>query len=1133
MLMEFCPAFTYNMGQIMGNPPMEERLDRSDIHLLWGCLLVAALSLAVGVPNFYRAFPEASIDFAITREQARDQALSFLERRGLDASGHHHSAAFKYDSPTKTFLERELGLEGATALIGRPVRLWRWSNRWTRELQKEEFQVELTTTGELVGFAHLIDEAAPGAHLALDEARRLAEGFLAGMGRDLAGLEFVEYQTLARPGRTDYAFTWKLAGFEVEDATYRLSVGVQGDEVGRYAEGLKVPEAWQREYQQLRSANEATGMLALLFMVFTWLALLFCLVRSARRQELRWKGASLFGLIAFALTFLSQINELPVNIHNAYQTTQTFGSFLTRSLLVALMAGLGAGLFIAFIVAGAEPVYRRAYGQHLDLFAQFRPQGLRTKRFLLGSALGLALTAFFFAYQTLFYLSAEAFGAWSPAEIPYSEMVNTYFPWVTVLLIGFLPAVMEEFTSRAFSIPFLTGLLRSRWTAVVISALIWGFAHANYPQQPFWIRGLEVGIGGLIVGAVMLRWGLLPALVWHYTVDALYTALILLRSSNPYYVLTAGLGAGLLLVPLALAAWCYWRRGAFADPTPLLNRSEAPPPPPPPAPAPPAPAPSRPPFPRRRALALAGVLALGALLFLPQTQEALPDLDFAVDREEAARRSRQVLAAEGVDPSHYRQVVFQRFQADQEAMKYLLETGGMEALNLLYRDELQAALWEARFFRPLEKEEYQVVLRPDGSLRTLQHQVAEEAAGADLGQDQALQVAEAHLRFHGLDPQVMELVESSSEKLAARRDHRLVWEAPQGDWRNPGEARYRWEVAVAGDRAIALQRYLKLPETWLRHRRESTLFRSVVQGLLVAVAAGIALHLLWLLLRQVRRGGMEWGLLLRVGAAGSGLFLLARLNALPTFDQGYDTTLAPAIYTLTQGVAWTLGALFVGLGVAGALALLATLRPGSLEYLRPSRWRGELGEGLILAGLAVVALLEAEALTTLVAGYFAPHLPSPSRSLPEGLDTYLPGLGVVLHGATSALLLPLGLAVVGFYAQRAGSGPALAGGAVLVALAAGVQAVDQGEFWLVLALTGVQTLVWAALLGLILRGHPPACFLTGLLSSIVPAAILLLGQSAPFYQFNGVLALLAILGLLALGWRWTWRPPPQRTKDLR
>ena len=145
-------------------------------------------------------------------------------------------------------------------------------------------------------------------------------------------------------------------------------------------------------------------------------------------------------------------------------------------------------------------MYREAFPEKVSLGNLFSRRGLRTKRFFLGAILGVTLCAIFLAYQTAFYIVANKLGAWSPADVPYSDLLNTKFPWLYVLLGGYLPAVSEEFLFRMFAIPFLRKVVRWLPAAIVLAGFIWGFGHAGYPNQPFFIRGLEVGIGGVALG---------------------------------------------------------------------------------------------------------------------------------------------------------------------------------------------------------------------------------------------------------------------------------------------------------------------------------------------------------------------------------------------------------------------------------------------------------------------------------------------------------------------------------------------------------------------------------------------------------------------------------------------------------
>ena len=1108
---------------------METKLTRKDFAFIGGCVLVAAVSLAVGVHYFYRAFPEASIDFRVTRDEAKAQAADFLAARGFDLAAYRHSAIFRYDNQTKTFLERELGLEGATQVIGDPVQLWRWSNRWVRELEKEEFQATVTTSGELVSFSHLIEEEAPGASLAEAEARRLAATFLTGeLGRDLTALDFVEAQAQERPNRIDYTFSWKLRDFAVGEAHYRFYVRIQGDQIGGFGEYLKIPEAWERDYAELRSRNETTGLVAGTLLLLTVLAMLVSFFSGVRARDIRWKTAAIFGAIAAVLTLLAQLNNLPLTSFS-YDTTDTYGSFLTGQLLNSLFAAAAQGILIFFLTAAAEPLYRRYYANQIQIGGQFTPAGLRTKRFLLGTILGLAMTPAFLAYQVLFYITAEQFGAWSPADIPYSEMINTYIPWIMVLLIGFMPAVSEEFISRAFSIPFLHKYLKSRWAAVVIAGLIWGFAHANYPQQPFYIRGIEVGIGGIIVGYIFLRFGILAPLVWHYTIDALYTSLILFRSSNSYFIVSAALSAGLMLLPLAVALVLYLRQRRFADPTPLLNKSAAPAAseagadePTAPQPAAPAPTFAYTPLSKRRMGWAAAVVVASLGFFALDYEKPLNFVDVGLTQAEAKAKAIEHLAAAGADASAYEVVTYYQNQPDAMAIRYILERDSVAVVNRLYQEDLLASLWVTRFFRYGEKEEYRVAVHPeDGSLYSINHLLAEEAEGADLEEAQAQAIAVDHLRSFGLDPERLELKEASSEKLPNRRDHRFVFEAVEGDGRNVDELRYRVRVNVAGDEPVSIYRFLKVPEDWQRERQESTTLKTALSGLLIVLIAAVVLHGLWLLVRRVRNEGLAWAPLVKISAVGAAFLLLDFLNGLSVVERAYDTRLTLSIFTITQMLNFVLGSLGVGLMILAALGLATSLYPDWPARLRAARRVPEFRDAVVGVALILIAREAWQHLRGYVESRFIASDPSLGFGLPSGLDQYLPFWNSLSDGVMGAIFVPIIAGLVLYYSRvvvkkrlygvLAGLGVGL--------IMSGSNAAHFDEFLFELLTFGTSVGFVVAAIVLILRNNLLAYVLLGF-ASVLSAVKGLGALSAPAYQLQaGILLLLAFVVVFCLWWR--------------
>ena len=940
---------------------MKERLRTSDYRFIAVCLILFAGAAWYSIRNFYRAFPEASIDFRVNRDDAQVLAGRFLAGQGYHVEGYRQASRFSFDDGAKTFLEREAGLEQANRLMGTRVRLWRWEYRWFRPQQKEEYGVEFTPGGELAGFHHAIPEEAARPAATLEQARALAENFLrTNLHRDAASLEFVEESDHTRPHRVDREFTWKERDFNLRDATNRMTVTVLGDEVGGYREYLKIPEQWTRDYQRLRSRNEVASMVDSALLVALMLGLVVVIVMRVRLQDVRWRRAAVVGLVGMALSLCASLNQFPLN-EFGYPTTDSYGSFLSQQFLEALLSALGSGGLLFVLIAGAETLYREALPNQISFGNLFRPSGLRTKRFFLGVILGITLAGIFIAYHTAFYIVAYRYGAWSPAEVPYDNLLNTRFPWLFVLFFGFFPAVSEEGLFRMFAIPFLHKLTRYLPIAVVLAAFIWGFGHAGYPQQPFYIRGLEVGIGGVALGLVMLRWGILPTLVWHYSVDAGYTAMLLVRSHNLYFRLSGAASAGIVVLPLVVALVAYWRRGGFEPEAGLLNADEGgaveEPAEAAPAPVPAAATMEYRPLTNRVRVAAIALFAAGLLSLLIPVSRFGDSPKYKIPPEQARAGADAFLKQQGLDTGAFRHLTYPDAQGDGGlAVKYFLERRPVSVASGLFERYRPVQRWVTRYFKSLDREEVNISVHPEtGKVMGFTHAIPEDRPGEDIPEDRARQIASAFAAAEGWDLAAMDLKENSSEKKKARRDYTLEWEARAGDTRNLDEAHFRVHMEVAGDRVSSLRSYWKIPEAYERGRdRQNALSIAVIALRIGAIAAAVVFGL-WLLIQATRKGLVRWRGAIRLAVPATLLFALGSLLSFEIMLKGYDTAIPLETYQAVLYITLLMGVIFVFLMMGAAAALVALFYPESMGAFRAAN-RGLLGLDAAAALLAAAGL---------------------------------------------------------------------------------------------------------------------------------------------------------------------------------
>ena len=483
-----------------------ERLSGSEKRALLVWVAAGILGLIFAYQYFFLAFPEASVNFQISRTEALERARKFATSLGENISSYKSSVIFDVDEDAKVYLERQVGLREANRLMSQDLNIWYWDVRFFKPLQEEEFAVRVSPSGQIVGYNHKIEEARAGASLERDTALSIAQNFLTTkLGIDLRVWDALpeEANSKKKPNRTDWTFTWEKLGFRAKDAPYRLQATVEGDRIGGSEEFLKVPEAWERSYERLRSTNDTLELVFTVLYIALLVVAVWFGIKLTLQGQTRWRGAILLGLLVAALLFLQGLNEWPL-WGASYDTRVSYSTFLAGKVGSALLFAALSALTITLVLPAAEPLYRSSWPERLRLSKTFTLRGLRSKEFFSASVVGLSLAAVHIGYVVGFYVLANWLGAWAPQEVNYQESVNTLFPWISGAAIGLLAATNEEFTFRLFAIPFFEKFTKSRWLAVIVPAFLWSFLHSNYPQEPAYVRGIEIGLIGIVAGMVML-----------------------------------------------------------------------------------------------------------------------------------------------------------------------------------------------------------------------------------------------------------------------------------------------------------------------------------------------------------------------------------------------------------------------------------------------------------------------------------------------------------------------------------------------------------------------------------------------------------------------------------------------------
>tara|TARA_Y100000590_G_scaffold148148_2_gene170229 strand:- start:5971 stop:9339 length:3369 start_codon:yes stop_codon:yes gene_type:complete len=975
------------------------------------------------IRNYDKAFPVLSLDIRMNREMALDAADDLSKKFNWKPEKYRSAVTFYSQRDVQTFVEREGGgLETFKSLSIDSVYFpYGWQVRLFQEDNPNETSVWFTPSGDPYCFRQKLGENEPGVALSRDSAFSVAMvGIHEPWGVNLDDYQLVEEAEEVQPsGRVDYTFTYQRSGFEIGNNGFaRLRLVVSGDVLTELVHYIKIPEAFQRRFDEMRSANDTIAFSASMGMALLYglggivLGIFFLL----RQRWILWKSALIWGVFIALVQTLSEINFLPL-MWMEYDTSITERSFILQVIIGSLANFFLMSSIYTLSFIAAESLTRKAFPERIQFWKLWSPEAASSLPILGRTISGYLTAGLFLFYSLVFYMyTHNSLGWWSPADTDYDpNILAAYFPWLTSIAISLGAGFWEECLFRAVPLAG-AALLGDRFgkrnlfigIAMGVQALIFGAGHANYPVQPAYARVVELIIPSLVFGFIYLRFGLLTGIVMHYAIDVVFISLPLFIAQAPGIWLHRIMVILLLMVPIWVIIYHRYRIGNwkvdlgqiynrdwkppasqldYKEPSLLIDESLAD-------------------EPRYISNKILGFLAgLGLFMWISQItfQGDLPNMEIL--RKDAEKIGTDALVDWGFLPDSSWNIESISMAGSRQDYRFIWQTSGRDLFTGMIGTYLVEPSWLVRF-RLLDDdvarraEEYICWIDPRGSKTRIIHKLPEDTPGASLSEEEARAISIDFLK-KTYSFKVGDLVELEARSM--KKPNRLDWEFQYQDTTaiDLKEGELRLMVKLAGKDIVDHQRMVHVPEDWSRDENQKNAKQAPFNFIMILVVIlSLMAAIVWGLIRWSRKQ-FQLDLFLKTLVILIIVGLLSSWNNWPEILWSFSTS-EPYNDQLFQAVFSSgLGIIFISLFQALLAGSTHSLVHHNQNYVRTgTRIEKGIYIGLFLSGLLAII------------GSFFPSL-GPNAGLWGALSTRVPFLGVVLQDFSGFIMLTIiGLVIV-------------------------------------------------------------------------------------------------------------------------
>lgn len=332
--------------------------------------------------------------------------------------------------------------------------------------------------------------------------------------------------------------------------------------------------------------------------------------------------------------------------------------------------------------------------------------------------------------------------------------------------------------------------------------------------------------------------------------------------------------------------------------------------------------------------------AAGFIFSLVFFKDAFADasLNLKITKSEAVRIAGEFARQTGYRPGDTHQVFF---SSDREASTFLQYELGNKAASQLMKHRVPVWKWNVYLRNKSNEKDFEAGIGTDGSLHSLRRHISDKLKLPSLSHEEARKEVEQFIKRTGFFIQGWKLVAESESKLPTWNEHLFVFEDQTTDFKG---ARLRISAKVAGNKLVAFDRYLKVPQEFTTKyktlRAQNKALAAISWGFMLLGALCLPFVFIQALVKQQLR----FRFALITGAAAALICLLSALN------NASRVVVASNSVTILR---WLAGELLGAVPHALLVGFVCAVFFGSIEALYRATFKEKVALENILNGSAI------------------------------------------------------------------------------------------------------------------------------------------------------------------------------------